>query len=106
MSQAGGERLPIEAHAEGVVLIVQAHPAARSNGLGPVVGGALKVRVTAAPEKGKANRALREVIADGLGLRKSQVELLTGETSQSKRFLLRSVTVDQVRQLLTDCGAL
>ena len=47
--------------------------------------GTWKVRVAAAPEKGKANRALCEFIAEKLGVAKSRVRIISGETSQLKR---------------------
>jgi uncharacterized protein len=48
--------------------------------------------VTQAPEKGKANKAIVAVLAEALSLRKSQLELVAGETSQQKRCLVRSIT--------------
>jgi hypothetical protein len=60
----------------------------------------LKVSVTQIAEKGKANKALVEVVAKGLGLRKSQLALLTGETSSHKRFLVRGVTREQLLELI------
>ena len=52
--------------------------------------GALRVAVTAAPEKGKANAAIADVLAEALGCKASQVGLLSGETSREKRFLVGS----------------
>lgn len=54
---------------EGIVLPVKAHAGARKNGITGEHAGALKVSVTQAPEKGKANKALAKVIASDLGLR-------------------------------------
>jgi uncharacterized protein len=47
--------------------------------------GTWKVRVAAAPEKGKANRALCEFIAEKLGVAKTSVHVVSGETSRDKR---------------------
>ena len=47
--------------------------------------GTWRVRVAAAPEKGKANRALCEFIAERLGVAKSRVRIISGETSSIKR---------------------
>ena len=44
----------------------------------------LKVRVRAVPEKGKANKAVEVVLAKALGLPKSAVRVVTGETSRIK----------------------
>ncbi|MBB3658830.1 uncharacterized protein (TIGR00251 family) [Rhizobium sp. BK650] len=44
----------------------------------------LKVRVTAVPEKGKANTALIALISKSLGVAKSSVDLVSGDTSRKK----------------------
>ncbi len=87
----------LEAHENGTVLPVQAQPKAKKNGLAGCHDGALKVQVTQAPEKGKANGALEKVIAKLLGLKKSQVSLLSGATSTRKKFLLAGVSVADVQ---------
>src|SRR5205823_12986337 len=79
-------------HAEGVVLPVRAQPGARKAGVLGEQAGALKVAVTAPPEDGRANKALVEALRDALDLKRSQVELLSGETSRNKRFLIRGLT--------------
>ena len=60
--------------------------------------GTLRVSVTQSPEKGKANKALIELLSKSLSLRKSQLELLAGETSPQKRFLVRGVTPAELAQ--------
>jgi len=47
--------------------------------------GTWRVKVAAAPEKGKANRALVEFLAEHLGVAKSRIRIVSGETSQLKR---------------------
>jgi uncharacterized protein (TIGR00251 family) len=46
--------------------------------------GLLKVKVAAAPLKGKANKELLDFLSDRLGLKKSQVAMVQGETSRYK----------------------
>ena len=53
------------------------------------IGDRLKVQVTAAPERGKANDAVVEVLAAALGLPRSRVRIVAGETSP-----LKTVEVD------------
>ncbi len=88
----------LESHEHGVVLPVQAQPRAKKNGVVGCHDGALKIQVTQAPEKGKANNALEKVIAKQFRLRKSQVELLTGATSTRKKFLLRGVAGSELEE--------
>jgi uncharacterized protein (TIGR00251 family) len=78
-------------HAEGCVLPVRAQPGARRAGVLGEQAGALKVAVTAPPEDGRANEALRGLLREVLGLKRSQVELLSGQTSRDKRFLIRGM---------------
>jgi uncharacterized protein len=47
--------------------------------------GTWKIKVAAVPEKGKANRALVEFLAEYLGVAKSRIHIMSGETSQLKR---------------------
>ena len=44
----------------------------------------LKVKVRAVPEGGKANRAVEKLLAKALGVPKSAVRVVTGETSRIK----------------------
>src|SRR5947209_3256915 len=83
--------IEISEHAEGCVLRVRAQPGARRNALVSEQAGALKIAVTAPPDAGRANKALAELLAAELGLKKSQVELLSGITSRDKKFLIRGV---------------
>jgi uncharacterized protein (TIGR00251 family) len=47
--------------------------------------GTWKVKVAAAPERGKANRALCDFMAEKLGVAKSKIRIVSGETSHLKR---------------------
>lgn len=92
--------IAVQAHAEGATLAVRAQPGARKNAVLSEQAGALKVAVTAPPEDGKANAAIVEVLKDWLGVRRSQVELLSGATHRNKVFLVRGVTVEQLAALV------
>jgi uncharacterized protein (TIGR00251 family) len=85
-------------HPEGIILPVRAQPGARRAGIQGAHAGALKVSVTQVAEKGKANQALIEAIAAGLGLRRTQVELLSGETQRDKRFLIRGISRQELER--------
>jgi hypothetical protein len=89
--------ITLEPHHNGVILPVRAQPGSRKSELRGEQDGALKVAVTQVAEKGKANKAIVEYLAKQLGLRKSQIELISGETSAQKKFLVRDVSIDQLR---------
>jgi hypothetical protein len=77
---------------EGIVLGVKAQPRSSRAGIdGPFGGDAVKVRIRCAPVDGKANKELVEVLADAFGLPKSSVVIKSGDTSKTKRVLLRGL---------------
>ncbi len=83
-------------HPQGVVVPVRAQPGARQAGVRGVYRGAVKVAVTQVAEKGKANQAVIEALADALGLKRSQIELLAGPAQRDKRFLIRGIAQDEL----------
>ncbi len=81
----------------GVTLAVRAQPGAKRTAVvgvyGEGAGAQLKIAVQAPPVEGRANSALIEFLADKFGVAKSYVELVSGELSRSKVFLIRGVTL-------------
>ncbi len=64
------------------------------------MGDALKVRVKAAPERGKANAAVEALLASTLGVAKSNVEVVTGRTSSRKVVRIEGLSAADVDRLL------
>ena len=85
---------------DAVIVTVHAQPGAKSPGVAGAHGDALKIRVSAPPVDGKANRAIAESLARSLGVPSSHVSLLSGETSRRKRFRLEGVDPARVVELL------
>ena len=81
---------------DGVILNVRAQPRSSRSGLDGILGDAVKVRIKCAPVDGKANKELIETLAEVFDLPKSAVVFKSGETSKTKRILLRGVTAAQV----------
>lgn len=92
--------IALSAHPEGVIVPVRAQPGARKAGVLGEQAGSLKVAVTAPPEDGRANKALLEVLREALDLKRSQLELVSGETSREKKFLVRGVTREELASRL------
>jgi uncharacterized protein (TIGR00251 family) len=92
--------IQLTTHPRGAMLPVRAHAGARQNGVVGAHNGMLRVAVTAAPEKGKANKAIVEVLADVLNMSKSSIELVSGETSQQKQFLIVGANVEKLRVVI------
>jgi uncharacterized protein (TIGR00251 family) len=62
-------------------------------------GSELSVRVTAAPEGGKANAAVCKVIASALGVPKSSVRVVRGEVSRHKILQVDGVTQSEAESV-------
>jgi len=85
----------------GCTFYVRVVPRGRRDKIVGVHGDALKIRLTAPPVKGKANRALRKFLADCLGVSRSDVEILSGHTSRQKRVRVHGVAANAIHALLS-----
>jgi len=85
----------------GVTLAVRAQPGAKKTAITGVYGegpaAQLKIAVHAPPLEGRANAALIAFLADTFSLPKLAVEIASGESSRSKVFLLRGLTLPQAQ---------
>jgi uncharacterized protein len=68
----------------GTRLRLRVKAGARASAIVGPHGGALKVTVAAPPERGKANRAVVDLLAEALGLPSSSLEIVQGATSPDK----------------------
>ncbi|WP_064683815.1 DUF167 domain-containing protein [Rhizobium bangladeshense] len=64
----------------------------------------LKARVTAVPEKGKANKALIALVSKSVGVAKSSVSLVSGETARKKILRIEGDPEDLAKKLETLSG--
>ena len=87
-------------HKEGIVLSVRVSPRASTSRIAGVIEGELKVSLHAPPTEGQANRELLRVLSKSLSIPKSRMEILSGETSRSKRVLIRDVSLEEIVQAL------
>jgi len=78
---------------EKLLLNIRVQPrASRDEIVGPHGEEALKVRITAPPVEGKANAHLIHFLASAFGVPRSQLSLLGGDSSRSKRIAIESPT--------------
>ncbi len=68
----------------GALLAVRATPKARRNAIEP--GDPVRVWVTAPPDRGKANDAVRRLLAKALGIAPTRLTLTRGAASRDKQF--------------------
>ncbi|WP_249419254.1 DUF167 domain-containing protein [Hydrogenophilus thiooxidans] len=92
-------------HPEGVLLFLHVQPGAKRSAWAGRHGDALKVRIAAPPVEGKANAALSAFLAETFALRPSAVTLVGGDTSRTKRVLLRC-DANERAAILTRLGEL
>ena len=92
--------IALAAHAQGTVLPVRAQPGARNNAIVGLHAGALRIAVSAPAEKGKANAAIQTLLAEAIGCKPAQVELLSGASTRQKRFLILGITPEDLRRRL------
>jgi len=81
----GPPRVAIDRDPGGIAFWIHVTPRARADAVGPALGDALRVRVTAPPVEGRANAACRDLLADALGVGRSDVRLDPAARGRRKR---------------------
>ena len=87
---------------ETVRLSVRLTPRASHEEIAGFEGETLRVRVTAPPVEGRANRALVRLLAKRLGLPLGAVHVVTGQTSRSKVAAIDGLDATELRRRLGD----
>ena len=75
---------PISQHGDDVIIRVKAVPGASRDEVAGILGDRLKIRVAAAPEAGKANKAIVKLLAQKCGVKANQITIESGSTSAEK----------------------
>jgi len=73
-----------------LILHLRIQPRAAHDEIAGPLGNTLKIRLTAPPVDGKANEHLRKFLGRQFGVAKSQVTVLSGDTSREKRVRIAS----------------
>ncbi len=89
-------------HSDGCLVEVRVVPRAGRTALAGARGGALLVRLAAAPVEGAANEALIELIAGALGVPKRQVVVVAGARSRAKRVVVHGLTAEAAARALRE----
>lgn len=80
-----------------LVFTVRVVPRASRSEIVGYMDGAVKVRVASPPVDGAANVELIKLFAKTLGIAKSDVEIISGETSKTKQMRIYGVTAEQLQ---------
>ena len=95
------ELLPfLRSHGEGAILEVYIQPRASKNEFAGLHQNCLKIRLTAPPVEGEANKECVKFLSKALGVPKSAVEILQGHKSRQKTILVRGLTPRALQETL------
>ena len=92
-----------------LIVRVRLTPNARDNSVGGTLADEsavqwLRASVRAAPEKGKANRAIIELLAKQLGIAKTRITLSSGPTGRAKKLVIANISQDELENLQALAG--
>ena len=82
------------------MLRVRVHPSASRNEVTGFTDGVLQVRVSAPPIKGKANRELIAFLSEILGVSKSSLRIIKGQTSPNKVIAIEGLSQEDITKRL------
>ncbi|MEK6759915.1 MAG: DUF167 domain-containing protein [Deltaproteobacteria bacterium] len=91
----------IEATPKGLYLRVRLQPRSSKNVIDGVQGNCLKLRLTAPPVEGEANKALVEFLSGLLKIKKSSIEIDSGHKSREKRVRIDGLTPEALEGLIS-----
>ena len=86
-------------------LKVKVAPGAKQNRIIGWHGDVLKVRISAQPEKGKANSGVRKLIAEALDVPTRNISVTVGLTSKNKHILISGLSRSEVKSKIDDHSA-
>ena len=92
--------LIIKQDRSGATIQVRALAGSSRTQMAGLHAGRLKIKVAAAPEKGKANKELTDFLAAAFGLAKSAVTVVSGQQNPQKRIHLAGITAAGIREQL------
>jgi uncharacterized protein YggU (UPF0235/DUF167 family) len=84
LTASSADELELTETKAGTRLRVRVSPGARAGKILGVHAGALKLSVVAAPERGRANAAVVQLVAESLGVPASAIEVTAGHASRAK----------------------
>ncbi|MFP3981232.1 MAG: DUF167 domain-containing protein [Desulfobacterales bacterium] len=87
---------------QGIVFNAYIQPRAAANEIAGIRQEALKIRLTAPPADGEANRACLKFLAKALGVAKSDLEIVSGASGRNKKILVRIADGSSRQQAVAD----
>ncbi len=84
-----------------IKISVKVQPSAGRNEVTGLTNGVWKIKVSAPPDKGKANQELIEFLSDILGQKKDQITIVKGQTSHNKLIAIEGLTQAEITARLS-----
>ena len=92
--------LTIQEVDESVIFTAKVVPGSSQTAVCGLLNEMLKIKVSAAPEKGKANQCLIELLAKQLGVKKNAVSIISGKTNPIKRVQVLGISTETLLKKL------
>ena len=93
--------LHIEQCSDDVRIWIKAVPGASRDEIAGTIGDRLKIRISAAAEAGKANKAICKLLASTIGMKAKQVSIDSGQTNPEKIVRIRNAVLANLLSELT-----
>lgn len=78
----------------GIVFEIKVVPGSSKTGICGLLGGKIKIKVSAVAEKGKANKCLIEFLAKQLGIKKNAIRIISGQTNPVKKLEVQGLDME------------
>ena len=85
---------------EGVVFVVKVVPGSSRTAVCGLLDDMLKIKVSVAPEKGKANEHLRRFLAKQLSVKKNAISIISGHNRPIKHVQVSGISADTLLRKL------
>ena len=85
-----------------IIFAVRVVPRASKSEIIGELDGALKIRLSAPPVDGAANKELIKLLSKTFGVSKRQVEIISGETSKTKRVRIDGLKAKEFSQIINE----
>ena len=82
------QKLSLKETSDGIAFNVFVQPRSSKNSVVGLYGDALKIKLTAPPVEGAANKMCIDFLAKQLGVAKSTLSIISGHSSRTKRILI------------------
>ncbi|MBN2538458.1 MAG: YggU family protein [Deltaproteobacteria bacterium] len=92
--------IPVGETTDGIVLNIRVIPRSSRCELAGIQGDALKLRITAPPVEGAANKECVRFLSGMLGIKKSQIKIIAGHKSKNKKVSISGITRKDIESVV------